>query len=71
MNPVDVGMTDNFFLKWGVFLVLVPILLVCDLFIFSRKDHVIGAEGKPADEWVLCWYRLAVWALGLFCRGGE
>lgn len=31
-------------LTWGVFFVFVPVLLICDLFIFHRKDHVIGLE---------------------------
>lgn len=29
---------------WGVFFVAVPALLIADLFIFCRKDHVIGLE---------------------------
>lgn len=32
---------DNAFLMWGVFIALVPILLIADLFIFNRNDHVI------------------------------
>lgn len=29
---------------WGVFFLVVPALLIADLFIFNRKDHVIGLE---------------------------
>lgn len=29
---------------WGVFFVVVPALMIADLFIFNKKDHVIGLE---------------------------
>lgn len=29
---------------WGVFFLVVPALLIADLFIFNKKDHVIGLE---------------------------
>ena len=32
----------TFTLMWGVFIAIVPLLLVADLFIFNRKDHEIG-----------------------------
>ena len=35
---------DNWWLMWGVFLLLVPVLLIADLFIFHRKDHAISLE---------------------------
>lgn len=31
-------------LMWGFFILLVPVMLICDLFIFNRKDHVIGLK---------------------------
>lgn len=31
-------------LMWGVFFVVVPVLLVLDLFVFTKKDHEIGLE---------------------------
>lgn len=33
---------DNAFLMWAVFIAIVPILLICDLFVFNRNDHAIG-----------------------------
>lgn len=35
---------DNAYLMWGVFITLVPVLLIADLFIFNRKDHAIGLQ---------------------------
>ena len=32
------------FMMWGVFFFVVPALLIADLFIFNKKDHVIGLE---------------------------
>ena len=32
------------FMMWGVFFIVVPALLIADLFIFNKKDHVIGLE---------------------------
>ncbi len=31
-------------LMWGVFFVIVPVLMILDLFVFTKKDHVIGLE---------------------------
>lgn len=31
-------------LMWGVFFVVVPVLMILDLFVFTKKDHVIGLE---------------------------
>lgn len=38
------GMTEHTFWMWAVFFVVVPVLLALDLFVFSKKDHVIELE---------------------------
>lgn len=35
---------QNPMLMWGAFIVIVPVLLYVDLFLFSKKDHVIGLK---------------------------
>lgn len=40
----NIIVNSNPLLTWGVFITLVPILLIADLFIFNRKDHVIGIQ---------------------------
>lgn len=42
MGAVEAGVVQDSFLMWSVFLILVPVLLIADLFIFNRKDHAIS-----------------------------
>ena len=56
---------DNWWLMWGVFLLLVPVLLIADLFIFHRKDHAISLEEslKMSGVYVGIGLLFGIWVL--------
>lgn len=39
-----IGFDGHTLWMWGVFFVVVPVLMVLDLWVFNRKDHVIELE---------------------------
>lgn len=65
MDLSQADMIDNTFLMWGVFIVLVPILLVADLFIFHRKDHAIGLKEslKMSGFYIAIGLLFGIWVL--------
>ena len=51
-------MVANETIIFGVFLLIIGLLLSLDLGVFHKKDHVIG--WKEAGAWVLVWFSLAM-----------